>query len=104
MAAVRPPMPAPRIPILKEDIVIAPFIWRLFGVGLAVGQKLAAGTLGIFLSAGIAVDAAVDGPFSKHGRTWFKIARLPVGVELVFIGVVLDQATGRVFEIPKVSR
>ena len=33
-----------------------------------------------------------------------EVARLPVGGELVFVGVVLDQAAGRVPEVPEVRR
>ena len=46
----------------------------------------------------LAVDATVDRPFGEHGRARFEIARLPFGRELVFIGVVLDQAAGRILE------
>src|SRR5450830_117640 len=98
MAAVRPPMPAPRTPILKVDIN------RSLSRFSAVGQELARGTFCIFLTTRVAIDTAINGPLGEHGWTRFKIACLPVGVELVFIGVILDQATSGILEIPEIRR
>ena len=52
----------------------------------------------------MAVDAAVDRPFGEHGGAGLELARLPGFGEVVFVGVVLDQAATGVLEIPKVGR
>lgn len=66
-----------------------------------VGEEFAARSLGILLAARIAVDAAIDGPFGKHRRSRFEVAWFPVRIELVFVGVILDQATGRILKYQK---
>ena len=69
-----------------------------------VGDELAASGTCALLAPGVAVDATVNGPFRKHRGAGLEFARLPVGGELVFVGVVLDECTGRVLEVPEIGR
>src|SRR5256885_4331348 len=50
-----------------------------------VGDELAVRCANALLTPGVAVDAAIDGPFGKHRGTGLELARLPVGGELVLV-------------------
>ena len=66
-------------------------------------QKSATGRT-LRLAAGVAIDAPINGPFGKHSGAGRELSGLPGWCEVVFVRVVFDQATTRVFKIPKVSR
>jgi hypothetical protein len=68
-----------------------------------VGQEFSAGRLDVALAAGIAVNAAFDRPLRKYGRARLKLARFPFRIQLVLVGVILDQAPGRVAEVPELG-